>query len=65
MTKYKELQISYDEYLLRFRAVNNRECIASLQAWYHRPRVVKAIDFMTANEIEAYIFPEVGKCVHL
>lgn len=63
-TEYTELQTSYEGYLSRLREINTQECIASLQAWYRKPRAVKEIQNMTANEIEAYIFPEAGECTH-
>lgn len=61
MTRYKELQTSYEEYSFRLREVNTQEGIASLQAWYQSPKVVRAIENMTTNEIAAYVFPEVGE----
>lgn len=64
MTNYKELQTSYEEYLFRYQEVNTRECIASLQEWYQKPRVGKYVGHMTANEIETYVFPEVGEYVN-
>lgn len=59
--RYKELQTSYDEYAFRFQEVNSRESITSLQEWYKIPRVVIPIGIMTVNQIEAYVFPEVGE----
>lgn len=65
MTRYKALEASYETYFLRYQEINTLECIVSLQEWYKKPRVKKSIYSMTANEIEAYIFPEIGQCVQL